>query len=238
VAADQSKEKREEGSTKKRGVLRGLAASAAARKKERPVTQINFEEVVTQQQEQQEQSANANQPPIQVEERRFERKAQREREEKRLARDRDEQKRDTREEQETLAEQLAKQWKDRPLQRKIIPRKKDRPLTHFDFVKVINSESPPANKALAQPSPEKPASQATAENERQPMAGQDGIGNPTHGLQPATDNSNSKSASGKIPEHTTNSKEPVQAMQVSSPLVLPTKAYTSADYPSDSSDNI
>jgi hypothetical protein len=41
------------------------------------------------------------------------------------------------------------------------------------------------------------------------MVGQDGIRNPTHGLQPVTNDSNLKSALGKIPEYTTNSKEPI-----------------------------
>lgn len=47
------------------------------------------------------------------------------------------------------------------------------------------------------------------------MAGQEEVGNPIYSAQPsadslATDNSNSISASGKIPEHVTNSEEPIQ----------------------------
>jgi hypothetical protein len=89
-------------------------------------------------------------------------------EQERLARE--EQERVTREEQERLAENLAKQWKDRPKQKKpdknqldkgskaprsqngvqrglraSAARRRERPLTQFDLKKVINGESLEAN---------------------------------------------------------------------------------------------
>ena len=57
-----------------------------------------------------------------------------------------------------------------------------------------------------------------AEDERQTTVDQKIVGNPTYSAQPgpdssATDNNNSISASGKIPEHVTNSEEQIQAIQ-------------------------
>lgn len=88
--------------------------------------------------------------------------------------------------------------------------KRDRPLTQFALETLRD--------AVPQELIHGPSHQTAAENERRTMAGQEEVGNPIYSAQLSagsseTDNSNSISAPGKIPEHVTNSEEPFQAVE-------------------------
>jgi Protein of unknown function (DUF3723) len=132
---------------------------------------------------------------------------------------------------ERLVRNIAKQWEERlgqkmrkektqdqrkpkvvgkGVQRGIGAAKRNRPLTQFALGTLRDAKP----QELIQG----PSHQTAAENERRTMADQEEVGNPIHSAQPsadspATDNSNSISASGKIPEHVTNSEEPIQAVE-------------------------
>jgi hypothetical protein len=88
--------------------------------------------------------------------------------------------------------------------------KRNRPLTQFALETLRDAESQELTQEGRSPQP-------TA-NERPTTADQEVVGNPTHSTQPATDssatnNSNSISASSKIPDHVTNSEEQIQAVE-------------------------
>ncbi|CZR66318.1 uncharacterized protein PAC_16219 [Phialocephala subalpina] len=129
---------------------------------------------------------------------------------------------------ERLVKNIAKQWEERlgqemrkektqdqrrpkvvgkGVQRGIGAATRNRPLTQFALETLKDAEP--------QEFIQGPSHQTEAENERRTIADQEEVGNPIHSAQPsadssATDNSNSISASGKIPEHVTNSEEPIQ----------------------------
>jgi hypothetical protein len=135
-------------------------------------------------------------------------------------------------EKERLVKNIAKQWEERLGQKmskektqdqsrpKIVGKgarrgigaaKRNRPLTQFALETLRDAES----QELTQ---EGPSPQTTVENERQTTADQEVVGNPTHNTQPGTDsaatnNSNSTSASGKVPDQVTNSEEQIQAVE-------------------------
>jgi hypothetical protein len=122
---------------------------------------------------------------------------------------------------ERLVKNIAKQWEERigrkksektqdqrrpkavgkGLRRGIGAAKRDRPLTQFALETLRDAEP-----------------QTMVEDERQITADQEVVGNLTHSTQPGTNssvtnNSNSISASGKVPDHVTNSKEQIQAVE-------------------------
>jgi hypothetical protein len=89
--------------------------------------------------------------------------------------------------------------------------KRDRPVTQLALKTLRDAE-------LRELIEEGPSPQTITEDKRQTAADQNIVGNPTHRTQPGTDssatnNNNSISASGKIPEHVTNSEEQIQAVQ-------------------------
>jgi hypothetical protein len=134
-------------------------------------------------------------------------------------------------EKERLVKNIAKQWEERLGQKmskektqdqsrpKVVGKgarrgigaaKRNRPLTQFALETLRDAESQELTQEGRSPQP-------TA-NERQTTADQEEVGNPTHSTQPGTDslatnNSNSISASGKVPDHITNSEEQIQAVE-------------------------
>ncbi|RDL36213.1 uncharacterized protein BP5553_06825 [Venustampulla echinocandica] len=133
---------------------------------------------------------------------------------------------------ERLVKNITKQWEERlgqkmpkektqdqrrpkivgkGVQRGIGAAKRNWPLTQFELETLRDAEP----QELIQG----PSHQTAVENERRTMADQEEVENPIHNAQPsadysATDNSNSTPASGKIPEHVTNSEELIKAVEL------------------------
>ncbi|KAH8799664.1 hypothetical protein F5884DRAFT_758143 [Xylogone sp. PMI_703] len=154
----------------------------------------------------------------------------------------------TEDEQPVTAQNLAKQWKERQSRklsgeqrqeqvnskamRSGVPKgigavnRSRRPLTQFALETLRDAEP-------QEPIQEGQTPQTAAENERQNAAEQEAVRNPTHRTQPGTDssatkNSNSASASGKVPEHVAIPEEQIQSDQ-------PQNRTLSGDQGSDSS---
>mgnify|MGYP003642614087 CR=1 FL=1 len=133
-------------------------------------------------------------------------------------------------EKERLVKNIARQWEERLGQKmskektqdqskpKVVGKgarrgigaaKRNRPLTQFALETLRDAE----RQELTQGRSPQPTA-----NERQTTADQEAVGNPTHSTQAGTDssatnNSNSISASGKVPDHVTNSEEQIQAVE-------------------------